>query len=83
MKFAVAYMNAFDNDLQITVVEAVDCIKGIIEGARVLMKADDADDWLADLYNTAVDTTDNLDSAIEFIQVEFFNCDLHIAIKVL
>ena len=73
MKFAVAYINAFDNDLQITIIEADDCIKGIIEGARILMKADK---WLDDLYVKVVNT----DSAIEIIQNEFFNCDCNIAI---
>ncbi len=77
MKFAVAYVNAFDNDLQITIIEADDCIKGIIEGARILMKADK---WLDDLYAEAVYQTDNMDSAIEMIQNSFFDCDSNIAI---
>ena len=76
MKFAVAYINYFDNDLQITIVEANDCIEGIIEGARILMKADK---WLDDLYAKAVNT-DNMDSAIEMIQDNFFDCDSDIAI---
>ncbi len=77
-KFAVAYVSAFDNDLRITVVEAVDCIKGIIEGARIMLPANDK--WLDDLYTKAVNT-DNMDSAIEMIQNDFFNCDCNIAIR--
>ena len=74
LKFAVAYVNAFDNDLQITIVEANDCIKGIIKGARIMMPANDK--WLDDLYAKAVNT----DSAIEMIQNNFFDCDSNIAI---
>ena len=78
MKFAVAYVNAFDNNLQITIVEAVDCIKGIIEGARILMPANGK--WLDGLYTKAVNTN-NMDSAIEMMKMTFFNCDCNIAIR--
>ena len=77
MKFAVAYDDYSDNNLQITIIEADDCIKGIIEGARILMKADK---WLDDLYAEAVYQTNNTDSAIEIIQNTFFDCDCNIAI---
>jgi len=38
MKFAVALVSAFDNDLRITIVEADDCVKGIIKGAKLLCR---------------------------------------------
>ena len=78
-KFAVAYVSAFDNDLRITIVEAIDCISGIIKGARIMMPANDK--WLDDLYAKAVTETDNMDSAIETIQDYFFDCDCNIVIR--
>ena len=85
MKYAVAYVSAFDNDLQVTVVEAVDVIQGLMKGARVLLKiTDDNDDlynqWLEEIFKKAVDATDNLNAAVEAIQEEFFNVDSNIAI---
>ncbi len=80
-KFAVAYVSAFDNDLRITIVEAVDCIKGIIEGARILLPANEK--WLDEVYAKAVDETDNMDSAIKMIQTDFFDCDSNIAIRII
>ncbi len=76
MKFAVAYVNAFDNNLQITIIEADDCVKGIIEGARIFMKVDK---WLDDLYTEVADKP--MDLAIEMIQNTFFDCDCNIAIR--
>jgi len=79
MKFAVALVSAFDNDLRITIVEADDCVKGIIKGAKTLMPANEK--MLDDMYTKAIDESDNMDSAIKLIQDDFFNFDCNIAVR--
>jgi len=47
MKYAVAYMNFLDNDLQLISVEADNPITAMVEGARKLINSDpDTDEWL-------------------------------------
>ena len=78
MKYAVAYMNYFDNDLKLTVIEAHNPITAMIEGARKLMGNPASDKWLdAMLQDTPA--PDGHAAQIEEIQEEFFNTDQLIA----
>lgn len=75
MRYAVAYMNYFDNDLKITVVEANDPIIAMIEGARILMDASgDVNEWLNsfELENIPVN---RCETRIEEIRRAFFDTD--------
>jgi hypothetical protein len=79
MKYAVAHLNFFDNNLQITSVEANDPITAIIEGARELIGAADDDEWLNDQLK-AIPTSDGYAARIEAIKEIFFDTDQVIAI---
>lgn len=74
MKYAVAHMNFFDNDLQITAVDAENPVQAMIEGARTLMKAQDDDEWLNGLLEN-IPGPDGYAERIEEIREEFFNTD--------
>ncbi len=79
MKYAVAYLNFFDNDLQITSVEADDPITAMIEGARKLMDAADDDEWLNDQLKN-IPSSAGYPARIEEIKEAFFNTDQVIAV---
>ena len=79
MKYAVAYLNFFDYDLQITSVEADDPITAMIEGARELMGAADDDEWLNGFLKN-IPSVDGYAARIEEIREEFFNADQVVAV---
>lgn len=74
MKYAVAYMNFFDNDLKMVQVEADNPITALIEGVREITEAPDVDEWLNSLLADDDDTGDYA-TRIEAIRTEFFNAD--------
>jgi hypothetical protein len=81
MKHAIAWMNFYDNDLQMILVDADNPITAMIEGARQLMDNDDLanDEWLnAFLQN--IPESDDYAARIEEIREEFFNTDQLIAV---
>jgi hypothetical protein len=79
MNYAVAYLNFFDNDLQIISIEADDPITAMIEGARELMGASDDDEWLNDQLKN-IPSSDGYPTRIEEIKEAFFNTDQVIAV---
>ena len=79
MKYAVAYMNFFDNDLQMTQVDAENPVQAMVEGARILMKASDDDEWLNEFLEN-IPGSDQYGERIEEIRQEFFNADSLIAV---
>jgi len=79
MKYAVAYMNYFDNDVKLTVVEADDPITAMVEGAREMMKARDDDEWLNEKLEN-IPSPNGYAERIEEIQVDFFDTDQTIAV---
>lgn len=74
MKYAVAYLNFFDNDLQITCVEADDPITAMIEGARELMGAANDDKWLNDQLKD-IPSSAGYSARIKEIKEAFFDTD--------
>jgi len=79
MKYAVAYMNYFDNDIKLTVVEADDPITAMVEGAREMMKARDDDEWLNEKLEN-IPSPNGYAERIEKIREDFFNTDQAIAV---
>ena len=80
MKYAVAYVNFFVNDLQLTRAEANDPITAMIEGARELISgSDDVDKWLDSMLEN-IPLPGNYGPRLEEIQEEFFNTDQLIAV---
>jgi len=78
MKYAVAYMNFYDNDLKLTQVEADDPITAIVEGVREMTEAEDSDPWLNSFLEDAARDgvgVDDYAERIEHIRQEFFNAD--------
>jgi len=83
MKYAVAYMNFYDNDLKLTQVEADDPITAIVEGVREMTKAEDSDPWLNSFLEDAARDgvgVDDYSERIEYIRQEFFNTDALVAV---
>jgi len=83
MKYAVAYMNYFDNDLKLTVVEADNPITAIVEGVRKMTEAKDDDRWLNSFLEDAARDkigVDDYAERIEYIRQEFFNTDALVAV---
>lgn len=80
MKYAVAYMNYFDNDLKMTSVEADNPVTALIEGVRTLMSTSDDDKWLdsflEDIPSIGADATARIDA----IKEEFFDADQLVAV---
>lgn len=68
-KYAVAYMNFFDNDLKIVIIEDDDPIKALIRGARQLV---DNSDWLDESVAR---------NSLEVIKAMFFDADQLIEVK--
>jgi len=79
MKYAVAYLNLFDNDLLITSVEADNPITAMIEGARELMGAAVDDEWLNN-HLKDIPSSDGYPVRIEEIKTEFFDTDQVVAV---
>lgn len=82
MKYAVAYMNYFDNDLKLIVVEADDPITAMVEGVRKLLDNPENDEWLDPMLENIplqLELGGAPDPArvarIEEIKEEFFNAD--------
>lgn len=78
MKYSVAWMNFFDNDLKMISVEADNPIAAMIEGARRLIGDPDIDKWLYAMLD--VPASKGHMARIEEIQEEFFNADQVIAV---
>ncbi len=77
MKYAVAYLNFYENENQITVVEAGDPITAMVEGVRAIENANgnpDVDKWLDGLLENIPDPS-GYAKRIEEIKTEFFNLD--------
>ena len=79
MKYAVAYMNYYDNDLKLIAVEADNPITAMIEGARKLLNAPESDEWLDPMLQN-IPSPDGYAIRIAEIQEEFFNSDQAIAV---
>ena len=81
MRYAVAHMNFYDNNLQMILVNADDPITAMIEGARQLMDIDDPanDEWLSAFLQN-IPESNNYAARIEEIQEAFFNTDQLIAV---
>ena len=80
MRYAIAYMNLFDNDLKLTTVEADNPVTAIVEGARELMGvSDDVDKWLNPMVDN-IQPSDDYAARIEEIKGEFFNADQVVAV---
>ena len=79
MKYAVAYLNLFDNDLLIMSVEADNPITAMIEGARELMGAAVDDEWLNN-HLKDIPSSDGYPVRIEEIKTEFFDTDQVVAV---
>ena len=78
MKYAVAYMNYFDNNLQIIIVDAENPVQAMVEGARTLLKAKDDDEWLNNFLKNI--PAGCYAKRVEEIRDEFFNADQAIAV---
>ena len=79
MKYSVAWMNLFDNDLKMISVEADNPVTAIIEGARRLLGAPDTDEWLNPMLKNIPEPKGYM-ARIEEIREEFFNADQVIAV---
>lgn len=78
MKYAVAYMNFFDNNLKLAQVDAENPIIAIVEGVRQMTEAPDNDPWLNSFLRQPV--TDDYDECIEYICRKFFDADILVAV---
>jgi len=79
MKYAVAYMNYFDNDLKLTTVEADNPITAMIEGVREMMEAPNDDEWLNEKLEN-IPSSNGYAERIKEIQGDFFDTDQAIAV---
>ena len=83
MKYAVAHMDFFNNDLKIIVVKYDDPITALVEGVRTLIKVKNVDidietnKWLDSFLGHVNDTG----RRIEEIKQEFFNGDQLVAVE--
>ena len=77
MKYAVALLNFFDNSNHVTIVDSDNPIRAMVEGARTLMRAKDADEWLNGFLKDM--PTDSYATRIDEIQDAFFDVDLAIS----
>ena len=81
MKYAVAYINYFDDDLKLAIIEAGDPITAMIEGVRKLSGRPKNDEWLDPmLENIPAPGRAGLLARIEEIQEELFNADQAVAV---
>ena len=70
-KYAVAYMNFFDNEIEMVVVEADNSIIAIVKGVlQIIGKEEDA--WLTPILE-GIPNSDGHANRIREIQDEFFN----------
>ncbi len=81
MKFTVAYMSYFNNDLKLTTIEADDPITAMVEGARKLIGDPESNEWL----NSMLENIPLPDSHDEMMQIEeirqkFFDVNQLIAV---
>jgi len=79
MKYAVAYMSYFENDLKIIIIEANNPITAMIEGAYILMNEQEAGEWLNDFLKEYTHPND-YEKRIEEIKEDFYDADQAIAI---
>lgn len=79
MKYAVAYMNFYDNDLKLVQVEADNPIVALVEGVREMTEAADDDPWLNSFLADDDSTADYADR-IETIREGFFDADAMVAV---
>lgn len=80
MKYAVAYMNYFDNDLKLIVVEADDPITAMVEGVRKLLDNSESNEWLDPMLENIPAPGPARQFRVEEIQEEFFNADQAITV---
>ncbi len=74
MKYAVAYLNFFDNNLRLIKVEANDPITAIIEGVSKLTDSSEIAEWLNPMLEN-IPASDGYAARIEEIRQAFFDTD--------
>lgn len=77
-KYAVAYINYFDNDLQMTVVEACNPIAAIVKGVKEIIGIEE-DAWVDQFLDLGKDPS-KYGEDIEKVKEEFFNTDQNVEV---
>ncbi len=76
MRYAVAYVSFFDNDLELVVTDCTDPITAIHDAVEEMTEKSD---WLDDLCRP-VATQENWPEQIKKIKEEFFSCDALVSV---
>ncbi len=84
MKYAVAHMDFYNNDLKIVIIKRNDPITALVEGVRKIRKVKEGDidtqKWL-DSFLENISSVGPWNDRLEDIKQEFFNSDQLVAVE--